>query len=181
MIQLFIYFFIMLLCFSCKENKYIKTYKLPKFEPIVKDVKVPKSDIDKPFSWVVPDNWLNGDMSSMRLASFNAPYSKGVADISVTNFSGDGGGLKANVNRWRKQLGLDPQSEEMINKSIIIKESKLGKYKFIKIKNDSNPDSAFLCSIIEIKNSTIFIKMKASVLGINQLEQEFIEFCSSFK
>ena len=51
----------------------------------------------------------------MRLASFNAPYGNGIADISVTNFSGDGGGLKANVNRWRKQLGMEPQSIFQIN------------------------------------------------------------------
>ena len=181
MIKLFVYFFVMLLCFSCNENKYIKTYKLPKFEPVVNDMKLPKSDTDKPFSWVVPDSWIPGNMSSMRLASFNAPYDEGVADISITNFSGDGGGLMANVNRWRKQLGLEPQTEEFINKSFVIKESKLGTYKLIKIKNDSNPDSAFLCSVIEIKNSTIFIKMKASILGINQLEKEFVDFCSSFK
>ncbi|SVC98163.1 uncharacterized protein METZ01_LOCUS351017, partial [marine metagenome] len=127
------------------------------------------------------DNWIEGDKSSMRLASFNATYNSGIADVSITNFSGDGGGLKANVNRWRKQLGLQPQSEEMINKSMLIKTSKLGKYKLIKIQNDSNQESAFLCSIIEIKNSTIFVKMKASLDGINQLENEFIEFCSSFK
>ena len=130
----------MLLCFSCYDDKYIKTYKLPKFKSIEKNINIPKARKNIPFSWTVPSNWLNGEMSSMRLASFIAHYNEGVADISITNLSRGGGGLTANVNRWRKQLGLEPQSEEAINKSIVIRTSKLGEYKFIKIKNDSSTD-----------------------------------------
>tara|TARA_B110000263_G_scaffold94527_1_gene82684 strand:+ start:2002 stop:2544 length:543 start_codon:yes stop_codon:yes gene_type:complete len=174
-------YFIILICFSCNKNKYVETYELPKLMPTIEEVDLVDVNNQIPFSWIVPNNWIEGAKSSMRLASFNAPYNNGLADISITNFSGDGGGLKANVNRWRKQLGLEPQSEEIINKSILIQNSKLGEYKFLKIINDSNIESAFLCSIIEIKNSIIFIKMKASIQGINELEKVFLEFCSSFK
>ena len=181
MIKFLNYFIIIIICFSCNKDKYVKTYTIPKLQPIIETVVLTAHDNKKPISWTAPDNWMEGSESSMRLASFNVSYNGGIADVSITNFSGDGGGLKANVNRWRKQLGLDPQSEEMISKSILIKTSKLGEYKLIKIHDDSNEESAFLCSIIEIKNSTIFIKMKASPEGINQLENEFIKFCSSFK
>ena len=174
-------YFIVLLCISCNKNKYVKTYSLPKINSAVEKVQLEEVDNGTPFSWTVPDNWIEGDKSSMRLASFKVPYNSELADISITNFSGDGGGLKANVNRWRKQLDLDPQSEEIINKAILVGNSKLGEYKFIKIINESNVESAFLCSIMEIKNSTIFIKMKASIEGIDKLEKEFLEFCSSFK
>ena len=180
MIRILLYF-IILIYFSCNKDKYVKTYSLPKFIPTIEEINFPDVDNQIPFSWIVPDNWIEGDKSSMRLASFKAPYNNGLADISISNFSGDGGGLKANVNRWRKQLDLDPQSEEIINKSILTQNSKLGEYKFIKIINESNVESAFLCSIMEIKNSTIFIKMKASIEGIDKLEKEFLEFCSSFK
>ena len=174
-------YFVILLCVSCNENKYVKIYTLPKINSAIEKVPLEKVDNKTPFSWTVPANWLEIDKTSMRLASFNAPYGNGIADISVTNFSGDGGGLKANVNRWRKQIGLESQSEQIINKSIIVKKSKIGEYKFIKIINKSNEQSAFLCSIMKIKNSTIFIKMKASIDGVNELEKEFLEFCSSFK
>ena len=174
-------YFVILLCVSCNENKYVKTYTLPKINSAIEKVPLEKVDNKTSFSWIVPANWLEIDKTSMRLASFNAPYGNGIADISVTNFSGDGGGLKANVNRWRKQIGLQSQSEQIINKSIIVKKSKIGEYKFIKIINKSNEQSAFLCSIMKIKNSTIFIKMKASIDGVNELEKEFLEFCSSFK
>ena len=46
----------------------------------------------------------------MRLASFEVPYSTGSGDLSIMELSGSGGGLEANVNRWRGQIGLDPVS-----------------------------------------------------------------------
>ena len=36
-------------------------------------------------------------------------------------------------------------------------------------------------SIIKDKSSTIFVKLTATANGISNLEDEFIEFCSSFK
>ena len=135
MIKISIYF-IILFCFSCNKSKYVKTYTFPKLNSAVETVKLENADNQKPFSWSVPENWIEGAKSSMRLASFSASYSNGTADFSITNFSGDGGGLKANVNRWRKQLGLDPQSEEMINKLVVIQNSQLGEYKSMKIQND---------------------------------------------
>ena len=34
-----------------------------------------------------------------------------VAAVNVSSSAGDGGGLAANVNRWRGQLGLPPEDE----------------------------------------------------------------------
>ena len=116
----------------------------------------------------------------MRLASYSIPYNDEVADVSITNFSGDGGGLLQNVNRWRKQLGLDSITDKKLDQIIEIKKSKLGNYSYIKIVNKENEGSAFLCSIIQIENSTIFIKLNSTVQGIELLENEFINFCSSF-
>ena len=128
----------------------------------------------------MPDTWQVGQESSMRLASYSAFYDGGDADISITNFSGDGGGLLANVNRWRRQLNLEPQNLDEINDLIIYKSSGLGDYKLLKIVNNENIDFAFLCAIMQIEQSTIFVKMKASLKGINILQEEFITFCSSF-
>ena len=68
----------------------------------------------------------------MRLASYSIAYDNLFADVSVTNFSGDGGGIEQNVNRWRRQLNLEPQSIELIEKDIQNKKSDLGNYKFLK-------------------------------------------------
>jgi hypothetical protein len=44
----------------------------------------------------------------MRLASFDIPNAAGNGDVSISKLSGNGGGLLANVNRWRGQVGLAP-------------------------------------------------------------------------
>ena len=165
---------------SCNKDNYIKTYSLPKNKPLV-NIPENKEEIKIPFSWITPDSWSVGKPSSMRLATYSAPYLNGVADISITNFSGDGGGVLANVNRWRRQLNLESQSLEEINNLMLSGTSGLGEYKYIKIINYEDSSSAFLCAIIAIKNSTLFIKLNASLEGINFLEQEFVSFCSSFK
>ena len=165
---------------SCDKDKYVKTYSLPKLQ-VFEEASFDEKKDETLFSWKTPVNWLEKEPSSMRLASFDIPYGGSMADISITNFSGDAGGELANVNRWRRQLELDPISIEEINKSILNGSSDLGEFKYIKIINNSKQSSAFLCAILEIKNSTVFVKLNASVNGIKQLEKEFLLFCSSFK
>ncbi|HUK82559.1 MAG TPA: hypothetical protein VLZ12_08020 [Verrucomicrobiae bacterium] len=66
--------------------------------------------------WTVPKDWQEGKASSMRRASFTAKGADGQsADIAVTVFPGDVGGLVANINRWRGQLGLGPMAPDEIS------------------------------------------------------------------
>ena len=177
----YLYIFILTLVLSCNNDKHVKYYKIPKFKEVSKNQDFIIEDSQLSFTWDVPKNWVIGKKSSMRLASYSIPYNNLFADVSVTNFSGDGGGIEQNVNRWRKQLNLEPQSIEIIERNIQNKKSDLGNYKFLKIINPTNEESAFLCSIITVKNSTIFVKLNATVSGVDKLENQFLEFCSSFK
>lgn len=59
--------------------------------------------------WNAPTDWQPGNLSSMRRASFLVKGADSqAAEIAVTVFPGDVGGLLANVNRWRGQIGLEP-------------------------------------------------------------------------
>ncbi|MDD7985915.1 hypothetical protein PQO01_13275 [Lentisphaera marina] len=59
----------------------------------------------------IPKDWTKKQASSMRVASFDAP---GGVDISFSKLPA-GQNLKANVVRWKKQIGLsgDPTEEEL--------------------------------------------------------------------
>ena len=57
-------------------------------------------------AWQVPDGWKSAGPKPMRLASFDIPDAGGNGDVSISKLNGDGGGLLANVNRWRGQVGL---------------------------------------------------------------------------
>ena len=50
-----------------------------------------------------------------------------------------------------------------------------------KIFNNNDHSTAFLCGVFEIEGSTIFAKLSAPLLGVNEIEEEFKKFCSSFK
>jgi hypothetical protein len=47
----------------------------------------------------------------MRIGSFTVSGDAGAADISIIAFPGEAGGLLANINRWRGQLGLAPLAD----------------------------------------------------------------------
>jgi hypothetical protein len=60
-----------------------------------------------PLQWTVPADWKVTPGNAMRKGS----YAVGGAEVAVTAFPGDVGGVLANVNRWRGQAGLDPVDE----------------------------------------------------------------------
>lgn len=69
----------------------------------------PSSPGDVPSGWKVPEGWVTQPAGSMQMAKFAIPADGGKsAEVSVATLGGDGGGLLANVNRWRRQLGMDP-------------------------------------------------------------------------
>ncbi len=66
--------------------------------------------------WRTPDGWrLVPTDEPMRLATFEVRGSGGgdrsVAEVTLTRFAGDVGGELANVNRWRRQVGLSSIGE----------------------------------------------------------------------
>lgn len=57
-------------------------------------------------AWTVPAAWTEQPPSQMLVAKFVATNMEARAEITVSSFPGDVGGLPANVNRWRRQIGL---------------------------------------------------------------------------
>ena len=163
---------------SCGKDNHTRTYQLPKSDvpPKIQPVDSPKSTI----RWETPEMWVISSGSSMRLASFEVPYMEGNGDLSVVQLAGTGGGLMPNVNRWRRQLNLEPKSLSEIEEDVIEKNGKLGKYKMFRIINSQN-NSAFLVAIIPIGNQTLFVKLSADPSGIQESESDFIYFCSSIQ
>lgn len=60
-------------------------------------------------TWTAPASWTAGAPRPMRKATYVLKGPDGAeADLSITSFPGDTGGLLANVNRWRGQIALPP-------------------------------------------------------------------------
>ena len=94
---------------------------LPPDHPPIQSAAPPADGLDKPPAskpaWAVPAGWSEQTPASVQLARYTADAPGGAkAEITVTVLSGDGGGLLANVNRWRGQLGLEPLDQAGLDK-----------------------------------------------------------------
>jgi hypothetical protein len=67
-----------------------------------------KRDSADGVSWETPDGWSRGREAQMRLATLT----DGHAEIAISSFGGNVGGILANVNRWRGQVKLPPVATE---------------------------------------------------------------------
>jgi hypothetical protein len=72
-----------------------------------------------PLKYNVPDGWKEvPSQSAFRVASFEVVVDDQRADVSVSPLTGSAGGLAANVNRWRDQLGLPPVDAPALRDSL---------------------------------------------------------------
>jgi len=62
-------------------------------------------------NWQVPTGWREVSGGQFLAAKFLLTNDGGIAAVNVSRSAGDGGGLAANVNRWRGQLGLPPVTD----------------------------------------------------------------------
>lgn len=71
--------------------------------PTVAAIPTP-SDAGPSLRWHAPADWQMKAASAMRKGS----YTVSGAEVAITVFPGDVGGVLANINRWRGQVGLEP-------------------------------------------------------------------------
>ncbi len=64
--------------------------------------------------YILPAGWVELPTTSMRVANFSLE-AEPRAECYLTQLPGTAGGLAANVNRWRGQMGLPALSEEVVN------------------------------------------------------------------
>ena len=109
-IALLTFYGIVFLSFSCTSGDNIRTYKLAKSDipPVISTNQKQGVNASEGLTWDLPRTWVPTSGSSMRIASFNVPYLNEFGDLSVIKLGGSGGGIESNINRWRRQLSLEP-------------------------------------------------------------------------
>jgi hypothetical protein len=146
-------------------------------------IKFDKPAIKTPFTYVVPEGWEKGEVRGGDMADiYNV--ADGEIELTLTRFGGDGGGLAANINRWRKQVGLPelpPQDAANTAHANMIPDMKAY---YVDIANPAGPawKNHILGVIIPIAQpkSVWFVKMTGDAKLVGQHKNEFESFVKSF-
>ncbi|MEM9158878.1 MAG: hypothetical protein AAGB46_07480 [Verrucomicrobiota bacterium] len=128
-----------------------------------------------------PVAWSEGRSSSMRIASYSADVGGDSADISLVKLAGPAGGLLANVNRWRGQVGLgDFDAASLASASESRKTTSGEDYIYVELVNPEG-NQAILGGIYERRGFTLFAKYSSTADSVAEGKADFLTFCDSVK
>lgn len=133
---------------------------------------------DKP--WTVPDGWREmADTPPMRLATYLIDDPDGPVEVAITRFPGDVGGVPANVNRWRGQIGLPAMDEDAVEE--IIERFEAPGYAGYEVHLEG-PELHMLASGIHdlTADETWFVRVTAPAQPVERVREEVFAFARSF-
>ncbi|MGV6814990.1 MAG: hypothetical protein ACWA5W_08290 [Phycisphaerales bacterium] len=165
------------LLIGCEKSE-IHSYRAPREfrgTPETSGVANPSQQEEIHVEWDAPAGWTEVETtSSMRIATFQAPNG---LEVAITSFPGDVGGLLANVNRWRNQVGVDPITEEEVEQAIE-RQADSG----VIVVDVAGESSRLLGAIINVGDGqTWFLKTTGPTEDIAPLKDDLISFAKSFK
>lgn len=133
--------------------------------------------------WTAPASWQERAPGSIRKGSYTVPGEAGAAgDLSITAFPGDTGGLHANVNRWRGQIGLAPIADADVEKSIEHIDANGLHITFVEMVGTSgNPPMRLLGAIVPHERETWFFKLTGPDPLVASQREAFRTFLTTIK
>jgi hypothetical protein len=140
---------------------------------------------DERLNWETPAGWVRAERSQMRPVNLAfGPNQEGECYLSI--LPGGAGGVLANVNRWRKQMGLPDISEEELVK--MPRKTLLGiEGVFVEIDGaytnvgatEAKPDHRMLGIIATLGDAGLFVKMVGPKELVEANAAAFDQFVSS--
>jgi hypothetical protein len=127
--------------------------------------------------WTIPANWQEMPPSEFLVAKFLIQNGDAKADVNVSSLAGEGGGLLANVNRWRGQLGLSPVN--FIGTSAIIGGDNIQIVDFTGTDSKTGKPARLVGAIVPQNGQTWFYKLMGDGQIVAQQKDAFIKFIQS--
>lgn len=138
--------------------------------------------------WTVPTGWQREGERPMRLATFSVPGEPGgkASDLSISTLGGDGGGMLANVNRWRGQLGLTPWGEDALQKEGQVVDVNGTKVTVVDLVGDKNPQgearrTRILAAVAVRGGASWFYKLTGDDAAVVRERENFMGFVRSIR
>jgi len=140
----------------------------------------PDASSDAP-KWNMPGQWVEtAPSSTMILRSFTVSGDAGAkADITVSFFPGSGGGVLANVNRWRGQMGQPPveQSQlEGVTETLATMDGKATLVDFMGTDAKTGQPARLVAAIVPHGDKTWFYKLMGNGRVVEGQKNSFVEF-----
>jgi hypothetical protein len=180
-------FLLLFLGFCEKENK-IRKYqeKIPQAEKTPSQGQERSSNRVSRFTWKVPQGWTQeASKSRMRLATLSTKNKEEKGTCTIIRLQGDAGGLKPNVLRWLYQLNLQPNSHNQVD-DFIAKQKRIltaGNLKALFLDFTTFPaasaESSMFVTVVDLKDSTLFIKMTGKISILQENRDKFISLSQS--
>ena len=132
-------------------------------------------------TWQLPQHWkLQPGSSNMRVATINVAVGNDAAEVSITKFPGDVGGLLPNINRWRRQLGM-PAISSLQDQPLQNIEVAATASQFLDLTADSGSESSQRMYVVTVPRGgmTWFIKMTGTTGFLNSQKASYDAFVAS--
>ena len=144
----------------------------------------PRSGEGKP-EWQVPTGWKEIDGGGFLVAKFIISGSdNSQATVNVSSSGGNGGGVSANINRWRGQLGLNPLTESDVDKLVTSVDIAGGKAMLVDMTGTdvkSGAKARLIAAIVSRAQQTWFYKLMGSAQLVEQQKDAFMRFVQGVK
>ncbi len=127
--------------------------------------------------WTAPAAWSVKANGPMRKGSYAVKGNGAEADLSITAFPGDTGGLLANLNRWRGQVSLPPLAEAQLGASV--EHLDLGSLHadIVDFAGTANgAPTRLLGAVVPVNGETWFFKLMGPDALVAQEKPAFLEF-----
>lgn len=133
-----------------------------------------------PTQFVVPEGWKEETPTQMVVAKFSVEKDGGHADVSVSVFESDTGGTLANVNRWRRMLGLGDVDESGLQECVTpLGGSAADGAPGPMLADISNNNRRLLGAIVPREGKWWFYKMVGDASTVNAEHDAFVQFVKS--
>ncbi|HVU08294.1 MAG TPA: hypothetical protein VHG89_07105 [Verrucomicrobiae bacterium] len=132
--------------------------------------------------WTIPPDWKSvAPSSSILLAQFLIETNGAQAEVNAAEFPGDAGGLAANVNRWRGQLGLQPIAEILTSPLSSTDASGARVVDFTGTDSKTGKPARLVGAIVPQNSQTWFYKLMGNPQIVAQQKDAFLKFIQSAK
>ena len=161
--------------FASCSKKDIPTYRVAaeEAEEVSVSVGEPASSIDRPLRWKAPEEWVEETPGQFQTALYRVESG---GSVSISKFPGDSGGIPANVNRWRKQIGLEPTDEP--SGEIIALEAGDSRAMWFELHGS---EESILAAIVPVDDATWFFKFTASSSSLDTGRSAFMGLLKSIE